>query len=120
MKYYGRGFTNDVTLVGSRYLPPTTNRVLNLTSTVIGFTNGNLLPSFANDVVLGADNKFVNGSPNQLSLTLAKPTGLLKGSVTPPNTTGALPLRGAVLQKQNRGAGLLLGTDKTSRVALGP
>jgi cyclophilin family peptidyl-prolyl cis-trans isomerase len=120
MRYYGRGFTNDVTLVGSRYVPPTTNRVLNLTSTVIGFTNGNLLASFANDVVLGADNKFVNGSPNQLSLTLVKPTGLLKGSVTPPNTNGALPLRGAVLQKQNRGAGLLLGTDKTSRVALGP
>src|SRR5262249_48799328 len=31
-KYYPHGFTNESMLIGSRYLPPTTNRVLNLTN----------------------------------------------------------------------------------------
>jgi hypothetical protein len=94
--------------------------VLDVTNAVAGFTNGNLAADFANDVTLGLDNKIVNNSPNRLTLSISKSSGLLSGSVIPPGATKALSLKGALLQKQNRGAGLLLGTNKTSRVSLGP
>ena len=91
-----------------------------LTDTAVGFTNGNLSADFANDVTLGADNKIVNHGENKLALTIAKSTGLFSGSVTPPGLTKSMPFKGALLQKQNRGAGFLTGTNKTSRVTLGP
>ena len=85
----------------------------------VGFTNGNLASPFANQVLLGADNKFVNQSTNKLTLTIAKSTGLFKGSVAPPGSTRSLPFQGALFQKQNRGAGFLVNTGQTSEVSLG-
>jgi len=112
-------FTNQVTAIGSWYQIPTTNRVLSVTNVVVGFTNGNLASPFANQVLLGADNKFVNQSTNKLTLTIAKSTGLFKGSVAPPGSTRSLPFQGALFQKQNRGAGFLVNTGQTSEVSLG-
>ena len=120
-KYYSGGFTNEVVAEGSRYIaPPLNTRVLNLTNAVIGFTNGNLAADFANNVTLGTDNRIQNNSANALSLTIQKANGLFNGSVTPPGGGSALPFKGALLQKQNRGAGHLLGTSQSSQVRLAP
>jgi hypothetical protein len=117
-KYYSGGFSNEVMAVGSRYIPPVNTRVLNLTNAVAGFTNGNLTADFANHVTLGADNRIQNNSANALSMTIQKPNGLFNGSVTPPGGGSAQSFKGAILQKQNRGAGFLLGTSQSSQVSL--
>ena len=119
-KYFRGGFTNEVNLAGSRYTPPTTNRVLNFTSAFAGFTNGNLATDFANEVTLGANNKVLNLSSNKLTLTIAKPTGLFTGSVTPPGRSKAVAFKGAVLQKQSVGSGYFLGTNASGRVSFAP
>src|SRR5262249_18024476 len=112
-KYYPGGFTNQSTALGSRYVAPLVGRVLALTNALAGFTNGNLTANFANNVTLGVDNKILNNSANALSLTIQKPSGLFTGSVTPPVGGAAQPFKGALLQKQNRGAGFFLGTSKS-------
>jgi cyclophilin family peptidyl-prolyl cis-trans isomerase len=118
-KYYPGGFTNESMIVGSRFTPPIgTNRLLGLTAAVVGFTNGNLVVDFANDVTLDAAGKVTNLDTNRLSLNLNKSSGLMTGSFTPPAGTRALPLKGAVLQKQNRGAGYFLGTNSSGRVSI--
>jgi cyclophilin family peptidyl-prolyl cis-trans isomerase len=120
-KYYGTGFTNESMIIGSRFTPPTaTTRLLELTAGVAGFTNGGLVADFANDVTLDAAGKVTNLDTNKLSLNLNKSSGLITGAVTPPTGGRSLPIKGAVLQRQNRGSGYFLGTNNTSgRVSLG-
>ncbi|HXJ61499.1 MAG TPA: peptidylprolyl isomerase [Verrucomicrobiae bacterium] len=119
-KFYGRGFTNEMSLQGSRYAPPATGRVVAMTNATVGFTNGNQAGNFANDVTLGDDNKFINNSTNKLTLTISKASGLLSGTVTPPGSTRSLPFKGALLLKQTRGAGFLAGSNRTTQVHLNP
>lgn len=120
-KYYGTGFTNESMIIGSRFTPPTaTTRLLELTTGVVGFTNGGLVADFANDVTLDAAGKVTNLDMNKLSLNLNKSSGLITGAVTPPTGGRSLPVKGAVLQRQNRGSGYFLGTNNTSgHVSLG-
>jgi hypothetical protein len=75
---------------------------------------------FANDVTLDAAGKVTNLDMNKLSLNLNKSSGLITGAVTPPTGGRSLPVKGAVLQRQNRGSGYFLGTNNTSgHVSLG-
>jgi len=115
-KYYPGGFTNEPNIAGSRYTPPSTNRVINVTNASVLFSGGNLTADFANDVTLSLDNKVLNTSSNMLTLTIQKPNGLFTGSVTPPGAASSVPFKGAVLQKQDKGAGFCLGTNLTGRV----
>lgn len=117
---YPRGFTNESTLVGARYTPPASgSRIINLPNASIGFTNGNLAVNFANAITIGTDNKVANLGANVLSLKLQTSSGLFSGTVTPPGGGEAMPFKGAILQKQPRGAGFLLGPDLCSGVSLG-
>jgi hypothetical protein len=120
-KYYRAGFTNETTLLGSRYTPPSaTNRVLNFTDGLIAFTDGNLAENFANQVLLIPNGKVVNLGTNKLSVSLSKPSGLFRGTVIPPGATRSLTFRGAVIQKQNRGGGFIMGTNETGQVTFDP
>lgn len=121
-KYFGAGFTNESMIVGSRCIAPTgTNRLLELTTGVAGFTNGNLVADFANNVTVDALGKVTNldAGINRLVMSLNRASGLMSGSVTPPGATRAIPFKGAVLQKQNRASGYFLGTNASGRVSLG-
>jgi uncharacterized repeat protein (TIGR02543 family) len=116
-KYYKDGFTNDTQAAGSAFVAPTpTNRVLDLTTGLVAFTGGNLAANFTNNVTLGADSKVINNSTNKLVLSIQKSSGLMTGSVTPPDQTRSLPFKGAVLQKQKRAGGFIPGTNQTGRV----
>jgi hypothetical protein len=119
-KYFPGGFTNESMIVGSRFIAPTgTNRLLALSTAVAGFTNGNLVADFANDVTVDAAGKVTNQDLNKLKLSLSRSSGLMSGSVTPPGATKAIPFKGAILQKQNRGSGYFLnGTNASGRVSL--
>lgn len=118
-KYYTNGFTNAAVIVGSRFLPPdTTNHTLFLDTAVVGFTNGNLVADFANDVTIAPNGKVTNAGTNKLSLSLSGGNGLMTGSVTPPAGGKSIPFKGVVLQKQTNAAGYFLGTNASGRVQL--
>jgi len=122
-KYYSGGFTNQLDLEGSIYVPPGTNKVLDIDNGTISFADGNLSEEFTNVVTLGPNNKVINLTTNQpLVLTITLPTGLFKGTVTL-NDAGAkklLRFNGALLQRQNLGAGLFLGTNQSGSVQFEP
>ncbi len=119
-KYYGGGFTNEATLLGSRFTPPnTTNQMLFLTNAVVGFTNGNLVADFANDVTLDPKGKVTNLGTNKLSLSINSGSGLISGSATPPGGGKAVSFKGAILQKGTNAAGFFLGTNASGSVRLG-
>jgi cyclophilin family peptidyl-prolyl cis-trans isomerase len=118
VKYYPTGFTNETTILGSRF--SSTTGVLDLSNAVASFAGGNLAMDFANDILIGPDGKVVNQETNKLTLAISKSTGLFNGTVTPPGTTKSIPFKGALLQKQDRGAGFFLGTNQAGSVTIGP
>ena len=120
-KQYPGGFTNENMAAGSLYVRPasSTNQVLDFTQTDILFDGGNLAVPFTNTITLSADNKITNLSSNKLALTITVAKGLFRGSVVDPSTGQPFNFAGALLQKQNVGCGFLLGTNHSSRVALG-
>lgn len=118
-KLYKLGFTNESTLVGSRFTTPfPTNQIFSYTNAFLGFTNGNLVADFTNAIRFEAKGKVVNEGSNKLSLTINKSSGLFTGSVTPPSGGKAVSYKGAVLQKQDLGSGFHIGTNDTGRVNL--
>ncbi len=117
-KYYAAGFTNEALLVGSRFIPGTTNNILGLSNALVSFLGGNLSADFTNAIAIDGKNKVTNLGSNKLSLSLNKSSGTFSGSVTPPAGGKALSFSGAILQKQTNGAGFLLGTNRSSRVEL--
>jgi hypothetical protein len=120
-KYYPGGFTNESMIVGSRFIPPAgTNRVLELTTAVVAFTNGNLSADFTNAIAIDAKGKVINESTNKLTLSASKSSGTFSGSATPPTGGKAVSFKGALLQKQTNGFGFFLGTNASGRVSIGP
>jgi len=119
-KFYRAGFTNEHDAVGSAYVPPTTNRVINMTNGTVEFRLGNLLESITNNVLLTTNNKITNLSSNKLTLTFTLTSGLFKGSVTDTNTGKAIPFTGALLQKLDSGYGHFLGTNQSGQVHFAP
>jgi len=120
--YYAAGFTNQSPLSGSRYVMPATatNRVIAMTNGVLVLNGGNLSQAFTNDVVLSANNRVTNASPNTLSLSIVPSTGLFKGSFLDPGTGRTLKFGGALLQKTANGSGYFLGTNLSGHVSFGP
>lgn len=118
-KYFPSGFTNETTVIGSRFeKPASTNWVLNLTNAVVGFTNGNLMADFTNTIAIDAKGKVINESTNKLTLSASKPSGLFNGSAMPPAGGKAVSFKGAVLRKQTNGFGFFLGTNASGRVSI--
>jgi len=118
-RFYPAGFTNQMTLTGSRYVAPvtSTNRVLELTNGVVVLSGGNLSQVWTNDVVFGA-NRVTNTSPNKLSVTLSLSTGKFTGSFLDTGTVRTVSFAGALLQKSTNGSGCLLGTNEAGRVLI--
>lgn len=116
--YYRSGFTNQLQAVGSVYQPPlgATNHVLDLTNATVAFSGGNLSADFTNRISLGLSSRVSNLDSNRLSLSFSLASGTFQGSVSEPSTRKSRSFSGAVFQKLNRGHGLLLGTNQTSRV----
>ena len=117
---YPAGFTNESILAGSRYLPPGTNRVLDLERASLVFTEGNPAVAFTNEVALGPDNQFIDHGTNRLAIKIALPNGTFSGGIADPISGRTVPFKGVVLQKQNGGAGFFIGTNGNGRVRLEP
>jgi hypothetical protein len=124
-KLFPNGFTTQITLLGSFYTVPapgtTALTVSNATCNLLVTTGAGDLPSFAsNSVTLNTANMITLCVTNGFKLTITTKTGLFSGSFVNPNTSKPTKFNGALLQKQNDGAGLFLGTDQTGFVAVEP
>jgi hypothetical protein len=119
-RYYSAGFTNILVAQGSAYVRPAspTNSVLTYTNAILTFTGGNLGADFTNLISLGRSSRVFNQSTNVLSMSFSLPQGTFSGHVKDPASGKSRTFRGAILQKQNAGFGLLLGTNRTSSVSL--
>lgn len=120
---YTNGFAYSATASGSRYRPSTglLEPVLVFTNATLGFTGGNLIGAFTNQVVLINATKFLNLSDNKPAFTLTKANGSFSGTVTHPNVPNSgsrATFKGVVHQKGNYGAGFSPGTSETSAVRL--
>jgi hypothetical protein len=118
-KLYRSGFALSFDVSGSRYRPPTnsTDRVLGFTDGTMTFTMGS--DHFENAVAFTNDNKLINLASNKLTLIVTRPTGLFRGTVTPPGTSRTVSFNGALHQKGQYGSGFFTGTNQTGRAHLG-
>ncbi|MEO5804821.1 MAG: delta-60 repeat domain-containing protein [Verrucomicrobiota bacterium] len=113
-KFYANGFSLVGTVVGSLYVPPSSGSPpVDWTSGSVAFAGGNLAGSLSNAVALGANNKFVITSTNKTVVNLVNSSGLLNGSFIHPNTGKRTAFKGALLQKQQLGSGVFLGTNES-------
>ena len=72
--FYNAGFSNEVTILGSRYTPPALGqRAVNLTNGLVTLQDGNLSAMITNEFLLSTNNK----------VTLASTDNLIKLTVTP-------------------------------------
>jgi hypothetical protein len=120
-RYYPAGFANQSQMIGSTYNVPSpgTRPVLNLPSTSIAFTSGDIGSGFANAISIGPSSRIVNYSSNQLNMTFSIPNGTFQGTVINPVNNRMLPFNGVAFQKSASGYGLLFGTHQSSSVLFG-
>jgi hypothetical protein len=112
-RFYPNGFTNSGTVIGSLYSPPSRGiPVLNATSGLLEFNDGNLASPLTNTFVLHTNNKFMVASTNRTTLQMNTSNGLLRGRFVHPDTRKMTFLRGAILQKPMFGAGFFRGTNQ--------
>jgi hypothetical protein len=120
-KYYPAGFTNQTQIVGFIYRQPAKGiGVLDFSGGTVAFDGGNLGQSFANYVLLDANNRVNNLGANKLTMAITLPTGAFRGSVTDPGSLNSIPFGGVIVQSQNRGSGNFLGNDQSGEVRFGP
>lgn len=116
--FYPAGFTNDVAVVGSRYVR--TNPVFGWTNGVVIFQGGNLSSPFTNYVLLNAKGAVMNLSSNQLAVKIQSNSGQFSGSVNEPVTGERISFRGVVLQKEGEGFGYFPDAPVSGQVVVGP
>ncbi|MEO7516484.1 MAG: CehA/McbA family metallohydrolase [Verrucomicrobiota bacterium] len=113
-KFYPAGFTNVISVGGSRY-NSSTNPILNFQNGILGFAGGNL-ESYETPLQFGTDNRFA--TTNGLSMRLNISAGSFSGRFVHPVTGKPIPFRGALLQNQNSSSGFFLGTNQSGSVRL--
>jgi hypothetical protein len=119
-KVHTNGFVLESMVRGAIFLRIGTNRVFDMDTAQVVFTNGNLPLAFTNLVALGSNGRVTNGSPNKLTLTVKSTSGLFSGTVTPPGSAKSFLFKGALLQRPGYGSGFFLGTDQSGHVYFGP
>ena len=124
-KLYPNGFTTQITLLGSAYsAPPLGTAALSVSNTVCNLLvtsgAGDLVSFMSNSVTLNTNNKVTLCVTNGFKLTITARTGLFSGSFVNPATSKPTTFKGALLQKQNDGAGFFTGTDQTGFVTVEP
>ena len=120
---YPRGFTNQVSALGSRYAPPGpgTNAFGFLEGAVILAGGGLNAGTLDIPVTVVPTNKITATPPNtnKLALALQPVTGRFTGSFLNPDTRKTNIIRGVVLPRQALGGGFFLNTNQSGTVFLG-
>ena len=120
---YRGGFAGKIEVEGSLYVkPPGRPQILSVPSghATFSIADGNVtLTSATRDVTIDVKNKIKIVGTEKFTMTLAPSTGLFSGTFYDAQKK-ARAFKGAVLQKQNSGAGLFKGIDQTGAVELDP
>lgn len=120
-QWFPDGFAAEIAAAGSRFERPGPNHpILSFSNGVVVFEGGNLLATFTNHIVLGANNRVSNLESNRLTLSFARSSGLFSGRATDPSGSRTFRFNGAVLQKRDLAAGFFLGTNQSGSVWLQP
>lgn len=121
---YPEGFGLLLQPVGSTYIAPTTNSILTASSFVASIYGGDLFldsePFWTFiPVALRAPLKFVpHKSPERLSLSVKRATGLASGAFTDITTGRRTPITAVVLQQQTSMRGFFLSTNAAGAFTL--
>jgi hypothetical protein len=120
-KTYTNGFVSESWMLGSTYVPSTTNRLLTFSNAAVQFTGGGLSSSsLVYNVGLTMANKVVHTNGARFTMSITTANGLFSGGFTPPGTNVALTFRGALLQQRDAGSGFFLNKKVSGKVELGP
>jgi PKD repeat protein len=119
---YPAGFADNIGLVGSEYVRPLPGRNVIAVSdandnALVTFGLGGLPSIQRNLVTLTAGNVVLS---TNLTLKITTSTGLFKGSFRRAENGSRVRFQGAILQKQNFGSGLFLGTNESGFVTFEP
>ncbi len=118
-KLYTNGFSVAGPVVGSLYsVPPVATPWLNWDFGSLELSGGNLSTPQTNAVTRSPDNNLIVDSTNRTSLHIIRPRGLLRGSFIHPESGQPAALRGALLQKQQFGAGFFRGSNESGSFVL--
>ena len=120
--WYAGGFTNVSTIFGSAYRAPTSTagRVLALQTGRAIFSGPPLVNAFTNLFALSARGTVTNLGSNKMILTINPATGQFSGSVRIPGASTDTPVKGAVLQGENRAGGMVQTPWANARLTLEP
>ncbi len=117
---YPYGFSLTNLAEGSAFAFTNGTPLLNFSQGQVMLEGGGIKSAFTNLIILGVNNTIRNLSPNSLSLTISSKSGVFHGTAKDPASHRSIPFAGALLQKQNAGYGLFLGTSESGRVSMGP
>jgi uncharacterized repeat protein (TIGR03803 family) len=118
--YYPAGFLMSSDAVGSSYVrPPSGVPILDLgVNGVATFSGGDLTEDIVNPIAWDNQNRITNFGTNAMNLFLSITNGVLRGNVTEPNSSQLFPVRGVVLQNENRAAGHFLGPTQSGEARI--
>jgi hypothetical protein len=122
-KLYPNGITQSAEVTGSAYNYASGLPILDFIDGRLLLTNGDLPQNITNQIVLNPAAPITSQSTNDQTawkLEFKPSTGMFKGSVLNPETGASLSINGVVLQNQDFGAGLFIGTTETGSVTLSP
>jgi hypothetical protein len=118
--FYRAGFSNELSVVGSRFVGSTTNRVIDMDYGQVIATDGNLRTAVTNTIRLTSTSTILNSSTNGFKLTLDRTTGLFSGSFRVPGTLATRTFYGSLLQNRDVGFGYFLGTNQSGAIRFVP
>lgn len=124
-KLFPDGFTTQVLLIGSHYVPavrgtPILGSDTNSGNVLVALQNGNLPSETDYTATLTLSDRLISAPATNrtVSATFSRATGLFSGAFRNPATSRSTPFSGALLQKQGLGAGFFLGTDQSGTVLI--
>ncbi len=118
----GGTFLVSSPVFGARYtVPPRDTRALNLPVGKAHLSDGNIGSALDIPFTINVKNRVIADAPNphKLAVTITSASGLFSGSFLHPVRLKRTPFSGVLIQKQNLGGSVFLGTDTSGSVTLG-
>jgi hypothetical protein len=117
-RYYGNGFSNELSVIGSPYGTSPGVRVIDCTNALLILSGADFAEPITNQMALTRSNKVINLGPHSASMKIVATNGTFSGSVVFPRRTNTF--RGVFLQNYNVGLGYFVGSNYVGEVRFEP
>jgi hypothetical protein len=118
--FYRPGFSNELAVLGSRYVGSTSNRVIRMDFAQVIATDGNLAAPVVNNVRLDPNSMIITSGEDGFRMTLNRTNGTFSGSFRVPGTATTRSFYGSLLQNRDAGFGYFLGTNQSGGIRFMP